>query len=129
MKSKLGNGRCIEAMSDSLGPENVRHYHRGVTESNAVEFDNRWNDLTQKVGYKSTLGNQGLRLLESNHFPQIQGNIQPSYSQQNQRDHYAESRGLAAPSQNYNNSSNLEPVRITSDPKVGGSRYGGDRRY
>lgn len=107
----------------------MRHYHRGVTESNALDFDNRWNNITQKVGYKSTLGNQGLRLLESNQFPQIQSSFQPSYTSQNQRDQHAESRGLAAPSQNYNYSSNLEPVRITSDPKVGGSRYGGDRRY
>lgn len=111
-----------------LGPENVRHYHRGVTEQNALEFDNKWNNITQKVGYNSNLGNQGMRVLESGNYPGI--GRQPLNAQREQaQNQYAESRGLAAPSPSFSTGPRSDPIRITSDANSQGSRYlGGERR-
>ena len=39
-----------------IDPENMKHYYNGYTEQNAVEFDNRWNQVTSNAGYKSSLG-------------------------------------------------------------------------
>lgn len=86
------------------GPENVKNFYNGFSQSNELEFDNRWNNVTQKSGYKSTLGNQGLRVLDSMKGPPSRGlGYQATPSNQPQRDRYAESRGLAPPS--YNSSS------------------------
>ena len=82
----------------------MQNFYNGYNHDNAIEFDNRWSNVTQKSGYKSQLGSNGRRLLNDgsmNVNSRGLGYSGPSNAQN--RDRYAESRGLGAPQRSSGN--------------------------
>jgi hypothetical protein len=67
VKTKVGHGKfwCKNIKFIVVEPENVKRIHHGYTEDNALEFDNNWNEVTQKIGYKSTFKHPDPHMLAS----------------------------------------------------------------